>query len=1141
MYKFLYLICTPEAKLRVYRKSLLIMKLTLVLLITTCLQLSFAAEAYTQKISLSKKNSPLVEIFKEIRRQSGYDFIYSTELINKGKDVNIRVSNVPLESVLDKCFSGQPFTYTIESRTIIVNPIVEVKISGPVAELRVDINGKVTDNRALPLIGVSIRIKGTTTGTSTDVNGNYSINAPEGSTLVFSYIGFVSQEIAVGTSQTINIRMQEEETKLSEVVITAFGISKEKKSLAYSVAEVKGDQFTQGREINLGTALTGRIAGVNASGTATGPGGSSRVVIRGNTSISGNNQPLYVINGIPMSGANLGQATGSYGGFERGDGLNSINPDDIETISVLKGGAAAALYGSRASNGVILITTKSGDQGQQGIGVEFNSSYVMQTLSVVPEWQYEYGSGTRGLKPTSKGEAVQYGRTSWGAALDGSSVINPDGVARPYIAQKDNFKNFYNTGQALNNSLAVSGGNKGLNFRFSVSDLNDKSIVPDFSYKRNTFDLNTSAVLSDKIIFKGNAQYNIEKGGNRPGLNDFTYNPNASLYVMTNSLDVRTLLPGFDDRGYETAWNDSPFAINPYFSTKMRDASDERKRFIGSLSTQYNITKHFYIKGQIGIDSDNFNALDLTPTGSLTNLPGAMSESQQTSSEVNLSGMLGYTNVFKRFSVDAFVGGNNMDQRANGSNFSSGNFNVPFNYFIRNGLSPNFSQSLSRNVINSLFFSTNIGFNSYLYLTVNGRQDWFSTLSPESNTLFYPSAGLSFVFTDFLKSVPSWLSTGKLRGSWAQVGGGAPNPYSLMLAYGAQSVSHLGRPMMNIGTNTIPNSQLKPYTSTTNEIGLELGMFQNRLRADISLYQQTTTDDIVGANVPNSTGYTNVLVNVGKMQNKGVELMLTANPLRSTSKINWETSYNLAYNQNEIVKISDAMDRLSVGAPPRTLNGFIYHFQGQPFGMIAGYKAKKDAAGNTVYDKNTGLPLQSDLITLGKGVAPLTMGINNSFNYKRFSFGFLVDGKFGGSIYSGTNANAVLYGLHKRTTEGDVRKNGVTLNGVDASGAPFTKTLSAQDYFGGIALRITDEFVYDADFVKLRQISFGYSLPATLLSKVGIKSARVSLVGRNLLLLYSKVPNLDPESNYHSSNHQGLDSFGVPPTRSFGLNMSLNF
>lgn len=1117
------------------------MKLIVVFLVTLFLQQGFSTNA--QSITINQKDASLRSILKEVRQQSGYDFFFEETSLENAKLVTINIKNGTLTEVLETSFRGQPFTYFISGNAIVVKKTSKPEISVTDIPHKVKQNivrGNVTDIENNPISGASVRIKGTKQGTLTDKNGNFIINVSLGQLLVISNVGFVTKEIEIEGEEEIRISLIEDLKSLNEVVVTALGISREKRSLAYSVAEVKGDEFTKAREVNLGSALTGRIAGVNATSSATGPGGSSRVIIRGNTSLGGDNQPLYVINGIPMSNANLGQATGSYGGFERGNGLNSINPDDIESISVLKGGAAAALYGSRASNGVILITTKSG-LGQHGIGVEFNSSYSLQALSVIPRWQYEYGSGTRGQKPATQGEAIQYGRTSWGAPLDGSSVINPDGVARPYLAQKDNFRNFYDSGHAINNNLAISGGNKDLNFRFSVSDLKDKSIVPNFDYDRNTFDLSANAVLSDKIIFKGNAQYNIERGGNRPGLNDFTNNPNASLYVMANSLDVRTLKPGYDDRGFETPWNDSPFAINPYFATSKRDASDKRERFIGSASAQYNISDHLYIRGQIGIDADQFKAVDLTPTGSLTNTAGLMTESKQLFSETNLSGILGYKKQLDRFSLDIFGGGNQMRQHGESSGFSSGNFNVPFNYFIRNGLSPNFSQGISENAINSLFASANVGFNQYLFLTLNGRQDWFSTLSMESNTLFYPSAGLSFVFSDVLNTVPSWLSTGKIRASWAQVGGGAPNPYSLMLAYSAQSVSHLGRPMMSIGTSTIPNSNLKPYTSSTKEIGLELGMFGNRLRADISLYNQVTTDDIVSANVPNSTGYTSVLVNVGEIENKGVEVMLTASPLRNNAVFDWSVNYNVAYNRNTVIKISDDLDRLSVGAPPRTLNGFVYHFEGQPFGMIAGYKAKQDERGNTIYDKNSGLPIQSELMTLGKGVAPLIMGINNDFTYKNFFLGFLIDGKFGGSIYSGTNANATLFGLHENTVKGDVRTNGITLTGVDTDGNPFNKTLSAQQYYEGIALRITDEFVYNADYIKLRQVSLGYSIPQNVLSKAGIGPARVSLVARNLLLLYSKIPNIDPESNYHSSNHQGLDSFGTPPVRSFGLNLSLNF
>src|SRR5690554_3881369 len=416
------------------------------------------------------------------------------------------------------------------------------------------VTGQVKDSQGATLPGVSVRLKGSDVGTATDVNGAYSLNIPNGNgTLIFSFIGLVSQEVAVGGRTSINVELKDESTGLNEVVVTALGITREKRTLTYAVTEVGGENFTKAREINLGNALTGRIAGLNATSTATGPGGSSRIVIRSNGSLNGDNQPLVVVNGIPIENGTSG--AGTYGGTDRGNGLSSINPDDIETISVLKGGTAAALYGSRAANGVILITTKSGS-AQQGIGVEFNSTYTAETPRNLLDWQYEYGSGSRGLKPTSTSEAIAFGRMSWGAKLDGSMVFNPDGVERPYVAHKDNIQNFYDTGSTFSNTLAISGGNETANFRFSASNLDNKGIVPNNSLNRKTFSLSANANLSDKILFEGRASYSVEDNKNRPYTADFNKNANAGTQIIATSLDVRDLAPGYDENGNEFTWSD---------------------------------------------------------------------------------------------------------------------------------------------------------------------------------------------------------------------------------------------------------------------------------------------------------------------------------------------------------------------------------------------------------------------------------------------------------------------------------------------------------------------------------------------------------------------------------------------------------
>lgn len=1125
--------CTWPPKIR---KTIMIVNLATILMIFTLVQVS--AKGFSQ-ISIHKEGTSLADIFRSIEAQTDYVF-FSKDYDLSQTGININITNVSIETALDICFENLPLTYKIIDKTIVVRHD-ETKITnqGTRAVQAIDIRGQVTGLDGEPLMGVSVRLVGTTTGTTTNEEGRYGLSVSDGSgTLTFSYIGYVSQEIAINNRNTINVQLVEDANALGEVVVTALGITRERKALAYAVTEVSGDEFTQARENNLGNALSGRIAGVNATSTSTGPGGSSRVIIRGNGSLSGDNQPLYVVNGVPINNSNQG-TPGTFGGVDMGDGLNSINPDDIESISVLKGGTAAALYGSRAANGVILITTKSG-AAQHGLGVEFNSTFTLENPSVIPDWQYEYGSGSRGEKPTTQGEAVANGRTSWGARLDGAPVIQPDGQLYPYSAQRDNIRNFYNNGTTFSNTLALNGGNESINFRFSVSDMNNAGIVPNAEVKRNTFNLSANANLSNKILFEGRAQYNIEQAENRTAIADFTANPNASVGLMATNIDVRSLAPGYDERGYEVPWNDYIFVVNPYFAINKIRNGDDRRRFIGSFSTRYNVTDDLYARARLGIDYFNITDYAITPTGILTNTRGQMNQGRNTTYETNAELILGFDKTFGLFSVNALAGGNQMyNQRAAGR-LTSGQFNVPFNYFIGNGSSQNFSEQYAESAINSLFASADVGYNNYLYLSFTARQDWFSTLSPSSNSLFYPSVGFSFVLSDALNNKPSWMDFGKVRASWAQVGGGAPSPYGLDLVYSAGSINHLGYPLMTSASNTIPNN-LKPYTSTTTELGIEFRTLNGRLGADITVYDKKTTNDIVNATTSNTSGYNAVRINVGEMRNQGIELLLTGSPIRSSGGLNWDVSYNMAYNENQIVKIADGLTSLS-GGQPRTQNAFVNHYEGKPYGMISGFRMRSDSDGNIVYNNANGLPLQSELIPLGRGVPPLTLGLNNNVSYNNFSLGLLVDGKFGSKMYTSTNAYATYYGLDKRTVEHNVRETGVAVEGVDQNGNSFSRTLPAQDYYQGIAFSITDQFVSNANFVKLRQLTFGYSLPASILSKTPFQFASLSFVGRNLLLLHSSVKNVDPESSYSiSGDSQGLENFGVPPTRSYGLNLMVRF
>ncbi|RAJ08920.1 TonB-linked SusC/RagA family outer membrane protein [Chitinophaga skermanii] len=1013
-----------------------------------------------------------------------------------------------------------------------------------------DVKGKVVSAKdGSAIIGATVMLKGNSRiGASTDVSGNFTLHIPKeydgkSVVLVVAFMGYDKQEVTVQSGQgALTVQLEENTQALNEVVVTAFGIKKERKGVAASITEVKGSEFTQAREINIANALTGKVAGVNATSLASGAGGSSRVIIRGNGSLNGNNQPLYVVNGIPIDNTTLSAPTATaHSGFnsDRGDGIAGINPDDIETMTVLKSGAAAALYGSRAANGVIVITTKKG-RAQKGVGIDVNSTYTVETPSVFPDWQYVYGEGREGIAPTTQASAINDGRISYGAKLDGSDVIQFDGVKRPYVAQKNNIKNFYQPGSTFTNTIAFTGGSEIVNFRFSLSNMENKSIIPNNTLNKKIANLNVNANLGKRWTIEAVSQFNYEESKNRPVVSDGPGNPNWAPYMIATNVDIRSLDPGYDPAtGKEIAWNGTFFASNPYFVVNKFQNRDTRNRFINQASIAYKIQDNLVLKGRVGQDYANTKYVGIIPTNTGF-LPGGGYQSRRiVFSETNAELTLNYnTKLSRDFSLSAMAGGNQARFKTDGIQLDGQDFTEPFFYSERNIKTATYVPLYSKSGINSLFSNVDIDYKSYLFLTLTARNDWFSTLSPKNNSILYPSIGSSFIFSEAF-NMPKWLTYGKVRTSWAQVGGATPTPYALGLTYTMlQGSSHLDQPLQTITQSQVPNSNLKPLTSTTYEAGFELKLFNNRFGIDATYYDRRTTNDIVQATISNGSGYLTALVNIGRMSNKGVELLLTGTPVKKRD-FTWDVSYNMAYNRNRVEKLSDGLTTLMMD---RSVNNFasIVSDVGRPYGLIKGYRKVRNDKGELVFDAN-GFPAISPLVELGEGVSPWTMGITNTFTYKNFNLSFLIDGKFGGSIYSATNLYATRFGLHKMTLPG--REDGITLTGVDKEGKPFSRTWPAKDMddYYDYQKNYTEIFVYDASFLKLRQVTLGYNIPAKFIKSMRMQSASISFVARNLFILYKNTPNIDPESTFNNTNAQGIEMMGIPRTRSFGANLLVKF
>ncbi len=1000
------------------------------------------------------------------------------------------------------------------------------------------ITGNVTGSDGVALIGVSVYQEGDPgNGTVTDIDGNYTIEVPSGSVLIFSYTGYETQRIEIGDQSVIDIVLSQG-VALDEVVVTALGIEREKKAIAYSVTEVDAETFSAAREMNVINSLAGQVAGVNVAQSATGAAGSTRVVIRGNSSISGNNQPLYVVDGVPIDNTNLGSA-GMWGGQDWGDGISSLNPDDIASVTVLKGNSAAALYGFRASNGVILITTKTG-KARKGIGVEINSQVRGESLFNLNDWQTEYGHGRMGMKPTTMAEAMANGLYSWGARLDGSNVIQFDGVERPYSYAGDPQSEFYRTGLTFANTLSLTGGSERVNYRFSAANLSNEDIVPNSGLDRNTFTLNTNAQLGERFTANVSATYVNENAQNRPRLSDSPGNANFTVGLLPPSIDVNDLrgdenkLGAIED-GTELQFNDNVFVTNPWWAAHQFEANSTKNRLIGNVRLRYELFDGLYIRGRLGLDRYDRQRRNLTPYGTAYSTLGQIDEQSTNFQELNKELILGYDKqITENVSLNLFVGGNQLSNRRENIGASGNNFAVPFLHDIRNTSNRSVIYDLSEFKVNSLFASAEIGLLRSIYLTGTVRNDWFSTLTDidgiTDNDKTYYSGGVSVVLTD-LFDLPSAIEFAKFRATYAEVGGvgAAEQPYQLSLAYGVFAQGHLGQPLGGIINNSIPNSNLEPLTSKEFEIGLDLRFLDGRLGLDIAWYNRNTLNDILGGAVPPTTGYDSRIVNIGKMDNTGIEFLLSANPVRKNN-FRWDVSLNFSNNQNEVVSLltETQEDQESIRVEEaRTRNAYINHIEGLPYSQVMGFDYARDDAGNILLD-DEGIPLQGELMAFGTGVHPTAVGLNNSFTIGNFNVNFLVEGKFGGYIYAATNAYAYSRGLHKATLEG--RESGI------GNVAP----ADLENYYSRI-YNISGEFIEKADFIKLRQVVLSYNLPKSLFGNVPIEGITIGLAGRNLALLASSVENIDPESTYTTGNGQGLEMFGVPQTRSFQFNLGIKF
>lgn len=1036
------------------------------------------------------------------------------------------------------------------------------------------ISGTVTEKGSGdPLPGVSVIIEGTTNGGITDFDGKYSINSENfnDKSLIFSFIGFKTFSVKLtGESQIIDVVLEEDALGLDEIVITALGIKREAKALGYSLTKVAGDDLSTVKTGSAINSLQGRVAGVNISTSSTGAAGSSRVIIRGASSLTGSNQPLYVVDGIPIINNTNGSVVGptNDGTGDGGDDISTINPDDIESVSILKGSSAAALYGSLASNGVIMITTKSG-KGQENLGVEYSSSYTFDKINTgLQDFQTTYGQGNNRLKPgyeyDSGGNPVEiadqavaisdaYNSTlqSWGAPFDGSLVYNWDGNKRPYSYTGNNLDKFYNTGTTAVNSVALSKGGDDYNYRFSFSNLENKDIFPKSTLNRKSFALNASAKINPKLTSTVNAKYVIEKVHNRINIGDTPGNANATAYRLPSSLDIYDLKPGSNEEGTELLFQPSQFNSNPYWAVNDFNNDDKKNRFTVSTSLRYDITDWLYATGRAGIDTYDLSRRNVTPYGTAYRFAGIFSQSKSTYSSFDADFMLGVDKeITDKISTNSIIGANSRTSTFESLSAEGRGFIVIGLEDLNNTTLPEPRNNYFQTKTNSVYGSFEFDYDKFFYLTFTGRNDWFSTLSFPGKTTpnndFYWSLSGSLLLNEAFE-LPKAINYAKLRASYAQVAGGANDAYALNLDY-AITGSFQGQSFGQLNGNTIPNPNLIPFQKNEFEIGFDGRFLKNRLNLDIAYYSNSTTNDIVSAAASLSSGYTSSILNIGELENKGIEFLIGGTPIKNEN-FTWSTSFNLGYNDSEIIHTDDEDTPINVdGSQSRDRTAIISHIVGEHYGVIWGSSYKRDGSGNIMYDITGSVPkaIQGENKILGQGVAPYTIGFSNSFKYKNVSLSFLIDAKYGGSVYSGTNHDMTTVGLTKKTLEG--RESGLVVSGTDdATDQPFTMTVepaNLRTYWGFIGAEtagIAEEFVYSTDFIKFRELSLSYNVSKKFLENLFISDLRMSLIGRNLFYISKDIENVDPEAALNNLNSQGIERFGIPSTRSIGFSVNVKF
>ncbi|WP_425235039.1 SusC/RagA family TonB-linked outer membrane protein [Ulvibacterium sp.] len=1050
---------------------------------------------------------------------------------------------------------------------------------------QVDFSGTVSDENNVPLPGASVVIKGSNTGVATDFDGNFSIELPQGNEiLIVSYIGYIPAEFDASGKATANIVLQPDSQQLDEVVVTALGIKREAKKLAYAVQKVSGEELAEAKETNVVNSLAGKMAGVQVTGGNSGVGSSSQIIIRGESSLNPNpnaNSPLFVVDGIPIN--NNVSSVGSEGNMEVdfGNGAMDINPDDVETMTVLKGPSATALYGSRGGNGVVLITTKSG-RGTRGIGVSYTNNTTYESILTLPKYQDRYGQGSNGQfafgdggqNRSITGGINDHVDESWGPALDGQLIAqhdspttsgfragdvnlrprNDDGtfadeiIATPFVAHPDNIRDFFRTGFTLSNNIALTGGNEDGNFRVSFTDLQNESVIPNSNFKRRTYAVNGSYNLTDWLKVTASMNYINSKSRNRPNNSYGTENIMYLWIWFGRHIDMNSLrdywqpgLEGVQQFNYNYNYHD-----NPYFTVFENTNAFNKDRVITNMRADFKLAKGLDFMFRTGFDYSNEINMRKRAYSTQRFPRGQYREDYIYAFEQNTDFLLSYnTELGKDFDLGLSLGGNHRSTKNRYQRISANSLSIPEVYNFDFAAEPLTSLDTdSEFVVNSLYSFANVAYKDYLFLDITARNDWSSTLPASNWSYFYPSAGLSVILSDMFQ-FPKSISFAKLRAGWASVGNDT-DPYNLIATYGSSDPFN-GFSRVN-SPSELKLADLKPERTNSFEIGADLRFLGNRLGLDIAAYKSATENQIISLPVSNTSGFSRRVINAGEVENKGLEITLTATPVQ-TENFSWNTNINYTMNRGKIVELTDGLDfyeiknnYLIVGAEVGERMGDVY---GTGFAKVT--DRNSPFFGQWIIDEGSGLPIRraNELRNLGNYNPDFMIGFQNNFRYKNLNLSVLFDWRQGGVFHSRTVAIGGTTGMLDFTVPG--RETGIVAEGVidngDGTYTPNTQSVTASNYYSHVYSRSNEESsMFDASYVKLREVRLGYSLPKKLLDKWPIKSATIALVGRNLAL-WTENDHVDPETISFSGGTivPGVEDMALPSTRSFGLNLNLEF